>query len=155
MQARTASISQRPGELFRRYVQFCTVGGSGVLVDMTLIYLLAGSAMLGWNVTLSKVIAAEIAILNNFVWNDLWTFRHLSVQETDWPNRTRRFLRFNLICVVGIGLSVILLNIQIYWLHMNLYVANLVAIVLVSVWNFALNLKVGWKRLSNTKFSNK
>ena len=49
--------------VFRRYAQFCVVGGSGVVVDMGVLYLLADPRMLGWNLTLSKVIAAEVAIL--------------------------------------------------------------------------------------------
>ena len=61
----------------KRYAQFCFVGSSGVVVDMGLIWLLASPAMLGWNLTLSKVIAAEVAIFNNFFWNDVWTFRDL------------------------------------------------------------------------------
>src|SRR5919108_1146891 len=51
----------------------------------------------------------------------------------------------NFICVAGIALSVLLLNAQVYWLGMNVYQANFIAIVLVSVWNFFLNLKFGWK----------
>lgn len=128
----------------RRYAQFCIVGGSGVAVDMGIIYLLASPSMLGWNLTLSKVIAAEVAIWNNFLWNDLWTFQGLGNVQADGRGRLMRLVKFNLVCVVGIGLSVLLLNIQVYWLHLNLYLANFMAIVVVSVWNFLMNLKFGW-----------
>ncbi len=40
--------------------------------------LLASPATLGWDLTLSKVIAAEVALINNFAWNEVWTFRELS-----------------------------------------------------------------------------
>ena len=53
-------------------------------------------------------------------------------------------MKFNLICLAGIGWSVLLLNAQVTWLHLNLYLANLIAIVVVSVWNFWLNLRFGW-----------
>jgi dolichol-phosphate mannosyltransferase len=111
---------------------------------MGVIHLLASSAMLGWNISLSKVIAAEVAIFNNFLWNDLWTFRVVNANQNRLPRRFIRFLKFNLICVSGIGLSVLLLNAQVYWLQINLYLANLIAIVLVSIWNFFLNLRFGW-----------
>jgi dolichol-phosphate mannosyltransferase len=68
------------GRLLRRYAQFCVVGGSGVVVDVTVLYLLASPTMLGWNLSLSKAIAAEVALVNNFVWNELWTFRDLLCQ---------------------------------------------------------------------------
>jgi len=131
---------------FRRYAQFCIVGTSGLAVDMTIIWLLADPKMLHWNLTLSKVIAAEVALINNFVWNELWTFRELTVARKRWSQRAARLFRFNLICVVGIGLSVLLLNLQVYLLHMNVYLANFLSIVAVSVWNFLMNLKFGWKR---------
>ncbi len=159
--------------IFRRYVQFCLVGASGVAVDMFLIFLLASPAGLGWSLSLSKVIAAEVALLNNFIWNDLWTFRGLlpttkttkgpeprdsALGASDRCNKVRSFrvlrvfrgsaltrlAKFNLICTAGIGLSVLLLNLQVWILHLNLYLANLLSIVLVSLWNFLLNLRFGW-----------
>ena len=115
-----------------------------MLVDMGIIYLLASPFLLGWNLSLSKLIAAEAAIFNNFVWNDLWTFRGLAGSGNIRVKRLARFGKFNLICVAGIALSVLLLNIQVYWLKINVYLANFISIVLVSVWNFFLNLRFGW-----------
>ena len=121
----------------------CVVGGTGMLVDMGIIYLLASPFLLGWNLSLSKVIAAEAAIFNNFVWNDLWTFLGLAGSGHIRVERLARFGKFNLICVSGIALSVLLLNIQVHWLKINVYLANFISIVLVSVWNFFLNLRFG------------
>jgi len=39
---------------------------------MAVIWLLADPANLGWNLTLSKVLAAEAAIVNNFLWIAAW-----------------------------------------------------------------------------------
>jgi dolichol-phosphate mannosyltransferase len=130
--------------LLDRYARFCLVGGTGLVVDMAIIWLFASPSMLGWNLTLSKVIAAEVAIFNNFVWNDVWTFRGLGAGGNVWRRRLARFGKFNLICVMGIGLSVLLLNVQVYCLQENVYLANFISIVLVSLWNFVLNLRFGW-----------
>lgn len=135
--------------LLVRYSQFCLVGGSGVLVDMVIVWLLASPAMMGLNLTLSKVIAGEVAIFNNFLWNDRWTFRGLAL--TTWRARLRRLGKFNLICVAGVALSALLLNIEVYWFDMNLYLANLVSIVAVSFWNFLMNVKFGWHGRSEPK----
>ena len=132
------------GVMLKRYARFCVVGATGVAVDMGIIYLLADPSMLGWNLTLSKVIAAEIAIFNNFIWNDVWTFRGLTRSGNIRVTRLARLGKFNLICVAGISLSVLLLNGQVYWLKINVYLANFVSIVLVSVWNFLMNLRFGW-----------
>lgn len=128
--------------MFRRYVQFCLVGSTGTALDMGLIYLLASPSQLGWNLSLSKVVAAEVALVNNFVWNDLWTFRHCA--DTGWRPRLGRLLKFNLICGVGIGWSVGLLNLQVYGFHWNVYLSNFIAIVFVSFWNYWLNARFGW-----------
>ncbi|MHB8523714.1 MAG: GtrA family protein [Limisphaerales bacterium] len=143
MKAIAGMLNSRGGKLFRRYAQFCIVGGSGVVVDMGLIYLLASPGVFGWNLTLSKVLAAEVAIVNNFLWNDAWTFRGCA--SKGWKPRGARFLKFNLICTAGIVWSVALLNLQVYGWHWNVYFSNFVSIVLVSVWNFWLNAKFGWK----------
>src|SRR6266545_5324804 len=135
-----------PGLLFKRYAKFCIVGGTGVMVDMGIIWLLASSSMLRWNLSLSKVIAAEVAIFNNFIWNDVWTFRGLGAERTAGLQRLIRFLKFNLICLTGITLSVLFLNIQAFWLGINVYLANFISIVLVSIWNFFMNLRFGWSQ---------
>ena len=137
------------GVLLKRYARFCLVGATGVAVDMGILYLLADPSMLGLNLTLSKVIAAEVAIFNNFLWNDIWTFRELARTGNIRAGRLARLGKFNLICVAGIGLSVLLLNGQVYWLGMNVYLANFISIVSVSVWNFLMNLRFGWNGARN------
>ena len=130
--------------MLKRFIQFGLVGGTGVIVDMTVLFLLADPRTLGWNLSLSKAIAAEIAILNNFIWNDLWTFRDRSADRTGWRARSHRFSKFNLICLAGMALNILILNAEVHWLHINVYVANFVAILVVSVWNFGMNAKFGW-----------
>lgn len=129
-----------------RYFRFGIVGISGIVVDMAVLFLLADPKMLGLNLSLSKVLAAEVAILNNFIWNEFWTFGDIAATQSGWPDRSRRFVKFNLICLAGIGLSVLLLNLQVRLITMNIYLANLIAIVIVSFWNFGMNLKFGWNK---------
>lgn len=130
---------------FLRYLQFCLVGATGVAVDMAVIWLLASPTRLGWDLSLSKALAAEAAIFNNFLWNETWTFRGLGA-GSDWRSRLLRLGKFNLICLAGVGMSILFLNIQVIGLGMNLYLANLSSIFVVSFWNFYLNLRFGWTR---------
>lgn len=133
-------------KILKRYLRFGVVGVSGIVVDMAVLFLLADPKMLAWNLSLSKALAAEVAIVNNFIWNEGWTFGDISAAQSHWRARRTRFIKFNLICLVGIGLSVLLLNLQVRWLALNIYLANLIAIVLVSFWNFGMNLKFGWNK---------
>jgi dolichol-phosphate mannosyltransferase len=127
-----------------RFPRFAAVGLSGVGVDMALLFLLSDRHALGWGLTQSKVLAAEAAIVNNFVWNDAWTFRDVATKLGGGTARLKRFARFNLICAMGLALSVLLLALQVDVLGINRYVANAVAIALVTAWNFWMNKAFSW-----------
>jgi dolichol-phosphate mannosyltransferase len=129
---------------FNRFARFAAVGLSGVIVDMGLLYLLSDPTTLGWGLTRSKLIAAEMAIINNFFWNDVWTFGDRSAQQRSLKARLRRFGSFQLICLAGVALNTLLLNLQFNLLGMNRYIANAVAIALVTGWNFWLNSRLSW-----------
>jgi dolichol-phosphate mannosyltransferase len=129
---------------FNRFVRFAAVGLSGVIVDMGLLYLLSDPTTLGWGLTRSKLIAAETAIINNFFWNDRWTFADRSALQSGLKARLRRFGSFQLICLAGVALNTLLLNLQFNLLGMNRYIANAVAIAAVTGWNFWLNSMLSW-----------
>lgn len=134
----------------KQFLKFGLVGFSGVFVDMIILYLLSDPTTLNWEVTRSKIIAAEVAIFNNFLWNDAWTFAEVSLAQKGWKKRLKRFIKFNLICLAGLILNVLLLNIQLNLLGFNdlkygVYIANFIAIGIVTIWNFWLNLKLSWR----------
>lgn len=128
-----------------RFLRFSLVGLSGVAVDMGILYLLSDPSTLGWGLTRSKAVAAEAAIINNFLWNDAWTFGDLVGQKRGLSHKLRRLLKFNVICGIGLVMNVALLNVQFNYLHMNRYVANAVAIAIVTAWNFWVNMKLAWR----------
>ena len=126
------------------FFKFCVVGASGVLVDMGLLYVLSDPSMLGLGLTRSKILAAETAIASNFMLNDVWTFRQTALGQPGLRARFRRFLGFNAICSAGLLLNVLLLNVLFNYGHLNRYLANAVAIVAVTGWNYWLNRKMNW-----------
>ena len=126
----------------RQFVRFCVVGGSGVVVDMAVLHVLAGWC--GWHVSLSKLGAAETALLSNFFWNEIWTFSPAAAARRQPAQIAWRLLRFHAICGAGIGLAVLLLDLFHGTLGLNLYAANLLAIGLVTLWNFGLNARFNW-----------
>jgi dolichol-phosphate mannosyltransferase len=130
---------------FSRFIRFGVVGMSGVVVDMGMLFLLSDPSTLGWGLTRSKLIAAELAIINNFIWNDAWTFNDISSHQHGFRHRLQRFAKFQLICLGGLILNTVLLNLQFNLLGINRYVANGIAIVFVTGWNFWLNFKLSWR----------
>jgi dolichol-phosphate mannosyltransferase len=129
----------------RRFLTFLAVGLSGLVVDMTILYLLTDQQTLHWPLTRSKILAAEVAIINNFLWNDRWTFGDMAAQQQGRRQKLRRFTKFNLVCLMGLGINVLILNIIYNWVIPNQYIANLMAIVAATLWNFWINLKLSWR----------
>jgi putative flippase GtrA len=80
-------MQRESAQLAGRGVSFGVVGLSGVIVNTGLVYLLHG--LWHWPLPLAVALASEVAIFNNYLWNDRWTFG----QRT--PN-LRRLVRFNL-----------------------------------------------------------
>jgi dolichol-phosphate mannosyltransferase len=131
-----------------QFFKFCLVGGSGLLVDMGVLFLLADTRCLVLNVTIAKFCAAETALVNNFIWNEFWTFKRKSSQAIFCQSLFRRFLAFNAICGIGIGLAVLLLHCFHNWCELNLYLSNLLAIFLVTLWNYGMNARFNWHIMS-------
>jgi putative flippase GtrA len=125
----------------RRMVKFGAVGGSGVLVNMTLLYLLAEGG--GMNHVVAAALATEAAILWNFTLNDRWTF---SDAETAIPWRWR-VLRYNSVALFGLAISVCTLAGLTYWFGLHYLVANLFAIGAGTLWNYTGSCRFTWAAL--------
>lgn len=115
-----------------RWWKFNAVGMAGVVVQLAALSVLAGL----WRIPylLATALAVEIALLHNFVWHEAWTWRGLASDD-----RWRRLLRFH----VGSGLLSIGGNMLFTWCFRQIFglpllAANLAAIAVTSVVNFAL-----------------
>jgi dolichol-phosphate mannosyltransferase len=126
-----------------RFLRFGIVGFSGVFVDLGIFYLLRTG--LGFALTRSSIFSSEIAIINNFLWNDLWTFADVSEKQKGIRQRLRRFLKFNIVCLSGVILNALIVNFLFNIVHMNEYLAKLIAIAMITFLNFWLNSKLSWR----------
>ena len=145
---RLGRIRQRVDFPIGRFIRFIIVGFSGLAIDMGILYLLYD--VLGLGLTRSAIFAAELAIINNFFWNDLWTFGDLSKHQRQWRKVLKRLAKFNVICLMGLILKVLLLNALFNGLHLSAYLANFLAIIAITIWNFWINLRLSW-RVTETK----
>jgi dolichol-phosphate mannosyltransferase len=135
-----------PPSFVTRFARFCVVGASGVIVDMAVLWVLADPHRQLVSVSLAKALAAETALINNFLWNDRWTFRDRKRAGERAATRLKRLLKFNAICGLGIGFSVLLINLFYGRFGWNLYLSNFLAIFLVTVWNFGMNARFNWSQ---------
>src|ERR687885_2678874 len=125
-----------------RFFRFGLVGFSGVFVDLGVFYVLRSQDV---GLTRSAAISGELAIINNFLWNDFWTFGDIASRQPGKRQRLKRLMKFNIVCLLGLVLNVSIVNFFFNILHINEYVAKLIAIAAVTVWNFWLNLKLSWR----------
>jgi dolichol-phosphate mannosyltransferase len=140
---RIGRLRQRFDFPIQRFLQFGLVGLSGLIVDMSILYAL--HEWIGLGITRSAILAAEVAILNNFFWNDRWTFVDIARGQGEWRKVLKRLTKFNIVCLMGLILKVLLLNLLFNVFHLNVYLANVIAIAAVTLWNFWINLKLSWR----------
>ncbi|ELR97899.1 GtrA family protein [Gloeocapsa sp. PCC 73106] len=131
--------------LSARFVRFCVVGIAGVVVDMGALFLLSDPLLFNLPVTISKIIASELGIIHNFLWNDSWTFRDIARQQPGIGNKFKRLLKFNFVCLTGLIISVVVFYLLYHYLGLGKYLANFLAIAVVTFWNFWLHSKLSWR----------
>jgi dolichol-phosphate mannosyltransferase len=134
------SLMRRKGELLR-FLKFCLVGGSGVLVNMGLLWLLTELAGLFY--LLSAAISIETSIISNFILNDYFTFRDR--RSPTAKSFLNRLLKFNLVSLAGLGL-----NMGVLWLLTEVFgmyylLSNLCGIAVATLWNYLVNTWWTWK----------
>jgi dolichol-phosphate mannosyltransferase len=129
-----------------RFLKFCLVGASGYLVNMFFLWLFYGK--LRMFLLLSSFLAIQIAILNNFLWNDKWTWR-----EKREPGAKPFFKRLAKFAMASdfVSAPVNLLGV---WIFLNLLewhylFSNFLAISLGVILNFLINHY--WTYLPNNK----
>ena len=117
-----------------RFIRFGLVGGSGVVINMLVLYLLHDE--LGFPLSRSSLVAISLAILNNFLWNNFWTFRAAGIQ-------TRRVVQFIAISLVGMAINLAVLNL-LFAADIHYALANLAGIMVATAWNFYANSRWTW-----------
>ncbi len=133
-------LMRRRGEVLR-FMKFCLVGGSGVGVNMGLLWLLTEVGGLFYLV--SAAISIETSIISNFTLNDFFTFPDRRRQGA--RNFLSRLVKFNLVSLGGLAL-----NLSILWFLTSVVgiyylVSNLVGIAAATMWNYLVNFWWTWK----------
>lgn len=119
-----------------RFVKFAIVGGSGIIVNMGFLWFFTDIA--GFYYLLSSVLAITLAMLNNFMWNDLWTWH-----DRGKPGITALLIRLVKFCLVssvsGYGGNLSILWLLTHFLHFHYLISNLFGIAVGTVLNYTIN----------------
>jgi len=125
----------------KRFVKFCTVGASGTVVGLGFLALFVQVASL--NKTVSVAASYEIAIINNFILNELWTFRDR--RTPGQKSFLMRGLKFNLVSLVGGGINLGVFSLAYKMGGIYYILSEVIAIAVAMLWNFFSNVTWTWR----------
>ena len=125
-------VRKRSLAVFHRFAKFSAVGAGGVIVQTVTLAVLLRVA--GMHYLVATALAVEASVLHNFVWHRRWTW-------ADRPGSCAALvlLRFNAtngaMSLIG---NLALMFLLVSGLKLNPHAANLIAIGICSLVNFAL-----------------
>jgi dolichol-phosphate mannosyltransferase len=126
---------------WKKIFKFGIVGLTGVVVNQGLLVFL--KEVVGLALPIASIIAIQTAILNNFIWNDIWTFKETS-QPQKISNRWHRLLAFEVVSAGGAVINFVVLNLMVLFLATDYQIANIIGILLGFIWNFMVNRRFTW-----------
>ena len=136
-----ARLARSTGQL-QTWLRYAAVGFTGALVNVGVCVFLVQQA--GWPTGLALAVAIQSALLSNFLWNKVLTFRRAPA----WPGNSRgilaRLLRYERVCGPGAVLNASLT----FLLHgsgVTLALASTAGVVLGGAWNLFFNVPTIWR----------
>ncbi len=142
----TMLLQKRIGRLVPpRFVYFCLIGGSGLLVHMLTLWGLFQVAGVGF--AASQAIATGVAMVGNFTLNNLITYRESKLSGWAW---VRGLFLFVLACSVGavanVGVAAYLHGEGTRWI-----LSGLAGVLVSTVWNYAATAFYVWRVPNNAR----
>lgn len=135
-----ARLAAGTGQLFG-WLKYGTVGLTGGLMDLALVYLLILRA--GWTPPVALVGAIQAALLSNFLWNETFTFRTGRVA----PGRRsllKRLGRYEWVCLPGAMLNA-LVTLALLSLGIGLLASAACGVIAGGALNFLFNIPSIWR----------
>jgi len=115
-----------------KFAKFGIVGFSGVIVDFSLTYLF--KEKLKVQKYIANAIGFTSAASSNYYLNRIWTFNSHN------PEIAMEYTRFLGISLIGLLINTLVIYLLVSKTKSNFYLAKLVAIFIVTIWNFVINL---------------
>lgn len=117
--------------LLFKFIKFCIVGFSGMVIDFGTTWLLKEKARV--NKYIANSTGFILAATSNYIWNRFWTF------HSENPRIANEYFLFILISLAGLGINNLILYLCTEKLKMNFYLSKLIATGFVTIWNFIMN----------------
>lgn len=130
-----------------RFIKFGIVGGTGFLVNYLGLELLK---MAGLSTYWSTLIATELAIISNFTFNNIWTFKDKELKR--FKDIAVQFVKFNLTSIFAVIFQpfIVLLGTNLFGDTSFIRLASLLfALIFVLIYNYTVYNLFIWKTWKN------
>lgn len=125
------------------FIRFCLVGGSGFILNLAILTLLA--SITSWPVFICQLISSEIALFSNFLLHHYWTYKRHKVHKTI-PTLLLQFHASSWPAILG---SAIMVSAAEYYLSLSHLFALMLSSVIVLLWNYAWSKYVIWRDVNS------
>ncbi|MFH0943377.1 MAG: glycosyltransferase family 2 protein [Candidatus Beckwithbacteria bacterium] len=129
----------------RKLIQVMIVGAVGTVVQLGFFNLFR----LKLNLSLAQNLAIELAVVSNFILNNLWTFKEKKFVLNRFTQLAVGFIKFNFISLGSIVIQNLILLGGIALLGRSFLIENmlvLLGILLGLIWNYLMYTRVVWKK---------
>jgi len=127
------------------FIRFFIVGLSGFIIDFSLLYFFINKIHIpSYLIWLAQAISSEVAIINNFILNNFWSFSHKKV-DGSWISA---FIKFNFISLGGLIIQTILLQLMVIIFGRSLWILYKILIIgiIIIPYSYILYNKIVWKK---------
>jgi putative flippase GtrA len=118
---------------------FAIVGALGTVVSTAVLYFCTEFFHIYY--LLSFLVSTEISIIYNFALNDTFTFWDEEYDISVW----RRLINYHLVSATGVVITAALLFVLTEFVKIYYVYSNVIAIIIVFFFNFAVNRIFTWK----------
>lgn len=125
------------------YYKFAVVGASGVLVNLGVLWFLSYALLIQHFI--SSIIGIEASLINNFIWNDLWTFK-----KRRFGKRWLRLLKYHVSTAIGTLAQYAVSQIAYYAILRESITSQALGILVGFIANYLISKKYVWTRPKQT-----
>ena len=125
----------------RRFIKFCVVGASGVVVNLAFVWVgqfLAASLEPNTRDLFASLVGIVVSVFGNFLLNNLWTWGDRT-QGADRRAFLLRVLQYYLASAAAIAIQFVTAQVLLHVLEWNIYIGQTAGILLGTVVNYAAN----------------
>jgi dolichol-phosphate mannosyltransferase len=120
------------------FAKFSMVGVTGAIIDLGILNVLHFFVwQKSWDVMLYPAVAISFtaAVVNNYTWNILWTYRHQDHSDQHHVTLSKFFV----VSLVGLLINLSIVYVATEWLNFYWLIGKLIAMGVVLFWNFFVN----------------